>query len=101
MVFFLVFPSKATRGRITLTASPPQPGTEDKTIQTFLYLLLVFAFAVVLVVGFFILRRHKTTFPSRIFEEEPLNSIPPPSPDLGARPIQLPEVISRGQFGRV
>ena len=98
---FFVPRSKATRGGTTLTTSPPPPGTKDKTIQTFLYLLPVFAFAVVLVVGFFIYHRHKTTFPSRIFEEELLNSIPPPSPDLGARPIQLREVISQGQFGRV
>lgn len=84
-----------------MTTSPPPPGTKDKTIQTLLYLLPVLALVGVLVVGFFIYRRHKTTFPSRIFEEEPLNSIPPPSPDLGARPIQLREVISQGQFGRV
>ena len=99
MVFFLVLPSKATRGGITLTTSPPQSGTKDKTTQTLLYLLPVFAFAAVLVVGFFIYQRHKTTFPSRIFEEEPSDSIPPPSPDLGARPIQLHEVISQGQKG--
>lgn len=93
--------SEATKVSVTLTTSPPPPGTKDKTIQTLLYLLPVLALVGVLVVGFFIYRRHKTTFPSRIFEEEPLNSIPPPSPDLGARPIQLREVISQGQFGRV
>lgn len=45
--------------------------------------------------------RHKTSFPTRIFEEEPLNTLPPPSPELGVRPIQLVEVISQGQFGTV
>ena len=45
--------------------------------------------------------RHKTSFPTRVFEEEPLHRLPPPSPDLGIRPIQLVEVISQGQFGTV
>ena len=61
----------------------------------------IFGFAVVLVFGFFIYHRHKTTFPTRVSEEEPLHTIPPPSPELGIRPIQLVEVISQGQFGTV
>lgn len=43
--------------------------------------------------------RRKTSFP-HIFEE-PLRTLPPPSPDLGVRPIQLVEIISQGQFGTV
>lgn len=87
---------------IPTTSDPPTTTTKDKTIHTLLYSVVpIFGFAVVLVFGFFMYHRHKTTFPTRVYEEEPLNTIPPPSPELGVRPIQLVEVISQGQFGTV
>lgn len=86
---------------ISTTSNHPTP-SKTKTIHTLLYSVVpIFGFAVVLVFGFFMYHRHKTTFPTRVCEEEPLHTIPPPSPELGVRPIQLVEVISQGQFGTV
>ena len=45
--------------------------------------------------------RRRTSLSSPVSEEEPLHTLPPPSPDLGIKPIQLVEVISQGQFGTV
>ncbi|KAK2548006.1 Activin receptor type-2B [Acropora cervicornis] len=45
--------------------------------------------------------RHRISLQTHVREEESLRPLPPPSPDLGIRPIQLVEVISQGQFGTV
>lgn len=80
------------------TSNPSQPNRGG----TMYYLVVpFFVIVVILVIGFFMYRRHKTTFPTRILDEEPLNPTPPPSPELGFRPIQRVEVISQGQFGTV
>lgn len=94
--------STATAGSIIPNTSKPSTSTNDETMYTLLYSVVpIFVLALILVIGFFMYHRRKTTFPTRILEEEPLNSIPPPSPELGVRPIQLIEVISQGQFGTV
>lgn len=97
-----IFLSTATVDSTSSTTRDPPTTAKNKTIHTLLYSVVpIFGLAVVLVFGFFMYHRHKTTFPTRVFgEEEPLHTIPP-SPELSVRPIQLIEVISQGQFGTV
>ena len=89
----------------TETTFPPstQEATSKRsTINTLLYSIVpIFGFAVVLVFGFIMYHRHRTPFPTRVSEEEPLHTVSPPSPVLSVRPIQLVEVVSQGQFGTV
>lgn len=100
VVFISFLATAPTTVSKTSDTAPTPP--KDKTVQTLLYSVLpIFGFAVVLVFGFFMYHRHKSTFPTSNREEEPLHTLPPPSPDLGIRPIQLVEVISQGQFGTV
>lgn len=99
--FCSLFSTVTTGGIIQYTNKPSEPDRRGPT-YTLLYLVApIFVIAVILIIGFFMYRRHKTPFPTRILEEELLNSIPPPSPELGFRPIQLVEVISQGKFGTV
>lgn len=99
--FFFVLSTEAVTSPISTTRDSSTT-TKNKTIHTLLYSVVpIFGLAVVLVFGFFMYHRHKSTFPTLVSrEEEPLPIIPP-SPELSVRPIQLVEVISQGQFGTV
>ncbi|XP_068670639.1 activin receptor type-2B-like [Montipora foliosa] len=89
--------------RINTSTSTPSP-TAGKGIPWNILLLCVlpiFGISVISIVGVFMYYRHRTSLSSPVSEEEPLHTMPPPSPDLGIKPIQLVEVISQGQFGTV
>lgn len=90
----------------TASVVPTKLTKRHNPLGTLLYTVVpVVVFGIILVFGFFIYYRHKTTFPRRgiVEVDEELNVCVPPSPDLHGRllPIQLVEVLSLGQYGTV
>ena len=87
--------TQATTGTISLPKKP-----NEKYSRVVLYYILVPVFGIVIVLGvmFYLWRKHK----NMILTRRPLlDRTPPPTPPFESKPIQLLEIVSRGQFGCV
>lgn len=73
----------------------------DQVQNILLFTLLPFTIlAVISVLGYWLYRRHKMAYFNELPTTEP-SPLPPPSPLLGLRPVQLLEVKAQGRFGAV
>ncbi|XP_015773346.1 PREDICTED: activin receptor type-2B-like [Acropora digitifera] len=92
-------PSTTSSSTLRTNVLSPTEGTD--TIKILLFSVVPsLTLALLSVCGVF-MWRHRISLQTHVREEESLRPLPPPSPDLGIRPIQLVEVISQGQFGTV
>ncbi|XP_077996714.1 activin receptor type-2A-like [Glandiceps talaboti] len=93
-----------------VTVSPPTPTGEAPAptvyqhrslFNTLLYSLVpIMGLALVVLITFWVYRRHKATTHIQIPLQDP-SPLPSPSPLLGMRPLKLLEVKARGRFGAV
>lgn len=77
--------------------TPPLRQFLDNLIYTLVPLLVL---AILIASAYWVYRRRKMAY----FNELPTNDpspLPPPSPNMGLRPIQLIEIKARGRFGAV
>ncbi|KAG8189003.1 hypothetical protein JTE90_019014 [Oedothorax gibbosus] len=86
----------------TSTAAPVNMASNTRQVQHIMLLtvLPLFLLTVSVTIGYLVYRRRKMA----LFNELPTNDpspLPPPTPLLGLRPIQLLEVKAQGRFGAV
>ena len=65
-----------------------------------LFLVVISGLALVISLTFWMWRRHKFAYHEQVPNTDP-SPLPPPSPLVGLRPLQLKEVKARGRFGCV
>ncbi len=73
---------------------------QDHLVTTLMSLVPLSLIAIIVLVGFWMWRHHKFAYHEALPIEEPA-PLPPPSPILGLKPLQLLEIKARGRFGKV
>ncbi|GFU43803.1 activin receptor type-2B [Nephila pilipes] len=86
----------------TSTAAPIRMASSSRQIRNILlFTMLPFiTITVVVAIGYWVYRRHKMALFNELPTTDP-SPLPPPSPLLGLRPVQLLEVKAQGRFGAV
>lgn len=89
---------KPTEAPMQSTAIPSVPDNTDSAWEAVIIILILLFLSCIFILCYFWYRKSKA------FNELPTSDphpLPPPSPYLDMRPIQLLEIIARGRFGAV
>ncbi|XP_022256722.1 activin receptor type-2A-like [Limulus polyphemus] len=93
-----VLTSEAT---VSFSTSVPLSVPGNHVLNTFLYTLVpLLGITLVLIVAYWVYRHHKMAYFNEVPTIDP-SPLPPPSPPLGLKPVQLLEVKAQGRFGAV